>query len=915
MQISILCALNPGRLARRALLPVLTLVLPPLLGAAFFWESFDENSFTQGPQRTAHSADGWVYAWFQPVDVVGGVFTGSPMRLRQSDGAPDPGFSFRGLLENTNSLLVLDDGKVLLSGMRGDAYVVLRTLPDGSLDPSFTVNGFRRGIRFMALQSDGKILLALADNVASNPPAATIPGTDVRLRRLHPDGRLDTSFAEPVFTYSFPAAPVIFAPLVVDAQDRIYVGGSFDQVNGVRRVGFARLLPSGALDTGYLASESSEQPIFSQQVRGIGLQPDGSAVVVGDFAFESGIPSLQRYGALRFDPEGRIDPDFPRLRLGPDSGIVNGLRWRAMVMDGDGAYYVVSDRLQRFLPSGQPDPGFGPVVFAAETFWLSRGPDGRIYLPSVASVNGEPTSGIAVLSSQGVLDTQFDPGGFGLAKFPTQAVVLGDGRVAVGGTFNRFGDETRLMTAWLSPNGELTADQVDVEAIFPGAHSFDFVDLAQGPQNTVYFLAQAVGPGDQRRSRLGRLLADGAIDSSFAPPAEVAEVKGFDSLAETPDGGVLLAFGGSAQAAVDADFSGLRKLLPGGSPDPAFMPPASLWRDVVEITRDQMDNRVTQMRLGSVRVVDVSPSGNMLVVFGRIDGSAQLLRLLPNGTLDTSFVAPDFGTITGATGFPGISDPVTGTFYQTSVQYFRTNPITAAKELPDGKVVVIGRFSEVGGLSAPQVVRLNADGSRDVYFNLPSGPANPPESWLSPVILDMAVDDFGRVYLAGPFEEFAGVPSTGIVRLTAQGEVDTTWVPNTRAFSYPTPSVSVQVRGDILYAFGAVGEVADSLPRGVAVTAIEEAPVFETTSFTFDFGGGWKWNALGYLYDGFYPFVYFFERGGWVYVVGRNENGFYFYHFGRQHWGWTGRTLYPFYVALDGPDAGAFLELEPDPEP
>lgn len=59
--------------------------------------------------------------------------------------------------------------------------------------------------------------------------------------------------------------------------------------------------------------------------------------------------------------------------------------------------------------------------------------------------------------------------------------------------------------------------------------------------------------------------------------------------------------------------------------------------------------------------------------------------------------------------------------------------------------------------------------------------------------------------------------------------------------------------------------------------------------------GGIKRNGLGYLWDGQYPFVYFWA-GGWVWIApeeaGEN-NGYLFYRFASGQWGWTRADLYP----------------------
>ena len=82
----------------------------------------------------------------------------------------------------------------------------------------------------------------------------------------------------------------------------------------------------------------------------------------------------------------------------------------------------------------------------------------------------------------------------------------------------------------------------------------------------------------------------------------------------------------------------------------------------------------------------------------------------------------------------------------------------------DGKIVVAGDFTLFNSLPRNRVIRLNADGSVDLLFNVATG-ANGP-------VLDAAVQADGRIVLAGALTTFAGTPHQGIVRLDANGSVD-----------------------------------------------------------------------------------------------------------------------------------------------
>lgn len=77
--------------------------------------------------------------------------------------------------------------------------------------------------------------------------------------------------------------------------------------------------------------------------------------------------------------------------------------------------------------------------------------------------------------------------------------------------------------------------------------------------------------------------------------------------------------------------------------------------------------------------------------------------------------------------------------------------------------------------------------------------------------------------------------------------------------------------------------------------------IFEGSSVV-NYGQGIKYNVLGFFYDGAYPFVFLWETGQWIYLWpdGASLGSFYFYHFGRAHWGWSANSFLPYYQAFDG---------------
>ncbi|MDX2110937.1 MAG: hypothetical protein SFY80_11915 [Verrucomicrobiota bacterium] len=867
-----------------------------------------------GPQRTFHDGEGALYAYFQPVDIVNGSFAGAPIRLLESNGNLNESFNLRGYLDSVSTMARQSTGNVIVAGVRAGVATVVRALPSGEIDSTFTLSAYDRNIRFITVQPDNKILVAVVDVRLSIPPSDLIRVVpNPLLLRLNADGTVDSSFT-PVELMD--AGAILFVPPVLDAAGNIYIGGYFNTIGGQPRQNFARLTPSGTLDTSYMASASISQPFYSNQVRGIGLQPDGSAVLVGDFYVGAGVSNNVRFGSIRFNPQGNFDASYPRLKLYSDLGIRVGVRPRAMVMNPDGSYYAVSDRIWRFLANGTLDTTWPTPVFDQEAFWLSMGSNGHIYVPGVSSVSGQPVGGIAAIKTDGTLNSAFNPGGFGVARFPSSAVLLGDGRVAIAGAFNRYGSEQIRFFTYLEADGNLSPNQFHVEEVLPEAELINYGAITPGPNGSIYGLVNYTTPTGTKGSGIGRINANAVLDDSFEVANEETLLKSYNTIASSPDGSLYLVYSGGAQSVVDGLSSPVIRLMQTGDQDTTFVLAQNLSSKIGYVTRNA-NNDIDRIEVGGIHIAQITANGRLYAILNQTDGECRLLRLLPTGEIDAGFNPPGIGTSIPSQSFPTVFDPVKSQSVQplSGAFFYNSTAITDAREAPEGTVYVSGNFSQVNGHSTNGIVRLFANGSVDTSFSMPADPAVTPSPFVrNTTVQSLAIDDYGRIYAAGNFTTYGNRETSGIIRLKASGAIDTEYSPNIKVFAYNDAPVKLQTRGDILYAFGAVGKKSDLLPGGFQFDSLNEVPITETSSTTYDLGNGFKYNFnLGYIYDGFYPFLYLYDRGGWIYVVGKNEAGYYFFHFGREHWGYAGVGFYPYYVVLGGPQDGAVLSLDPAP--
>ena len=729
-------------------------------------------------------ADRFVYALETQPDgkiLVGGDFTrlggggtGTTPRGRigrllpdgSLDAAFDPGANL-----SVQALAVQPDGKILVggdfttlggggSGMTPRSYLG-RLHPDGSIDATFNP-GANAPVLTIAVQPDGKILVGGWFTTLGGGGTGTTPRN--RIGRLHPDGSIDASFN--------PGADAPIQRLAVQPDARILVGGWFATLGGggtgaTPRHRIGRLHPDGSLDTTF-------DPGASGTVWALALQPDGKILVGGDFTRlgggGTGATTRSRIGRLNRD--GSVDVDFDpgadgivnALALQPDGKILAGGEFVAL-----GGAPGTTPFIGRLHPDGSLDADFRAAANSTVRA-LTVQLDGKVLVGGLfwrLGVN-EQRQFIGRLYADGTVDADFNPGAFvggippgglpGLFTGVWALAVQSDGKVLVGGTFTTLGGggigtTPRNYLGRLSPDGSLDA------GFDPGADG-GVTAMAVQPDGKIlvagtFTMLGGGGTGTTPRRGIGRLHADGSLDTSFDPGANA----GVSALAVQPDGKILVAgwfttLGGGGTGTTARAHIG--RLHADGSLDTSFDPGAN----------------------DSVAVVALQPDGKILVGggFTTLGGGgpgttprSRIGRLNPDGSLDTSFD-------------PGANDNVAVVAVQ-----------------PDGKILVGGWFRTLGGGgtgTTPRnaIGRLHADGSLDTSF----------DPGANVVVFALAVQPDRKIVVGGAFSTLGGggtgtTPRSNIGRLHHDGAVDTTFDPGADRW---VNALAVQVDGKILVGGG-----------------------------------------------------------------------------------------------------------------
>jgi uncharacterized delta-60 repeat protein len=167
----------------------------------------------------------------------------------------------------------------------------------------------------------------------------------------------------------------------------------------------------------------------------------------------------------------------------------------------------------------------------------------------------------------------------------------------------------------------------------------------------------------------------------------------------------------------------------------------------------------------NVRTIVIQNDGKILTggIFLNYSGTARnrIVRLNADGSLDTSF------------------DPGTG---------FNGEVISIALQ-SDGKILVVGNFTNYNGITSNRIARLNLNGTLDASFNTGSGFNDEAES--------LALQSDGKILVAGSFTSYNGVTKNRIVRLNTDGTTDLSFSIGT-GFDFIVKSIGLQSDGKIV---------------------------------------------------------------------------------------------------------------------
>jgi len=111
----------------------------------------------------------------------------------------------------------------------------------------------------------------------------------------------------------------------------------------------------------------------------------------------------------------------------------------------------------------------------------------------------------------------------------------------------------------------------------------------------------------------------------------------------------------------------------------------------------------------------------------------------------------------------------------------------------DGKVLIGGNFTNYSGFVRNKIVRIYQDGTIDSSFDPGSG-----FTGILSRVKDIKIQQDGKILVAGDFTSFNGNNLSGIIRLNQDGSLDSSFTPQTGIYQFQINSIDIQSDGKII---------------------------------------------------------------------------------------------------------------------
>jgi uncharacterized delta-60 repeat protein len=599
----------------------------------------------------------------------------------------------------------------------------------------------------------------------TNPGGRTVLGNPAAARLYIMDSENRGTLLDSTFNGAIGPADAVNA-LALQSDGKVVAVGRFARSDSASVERVIRLNSNGSRDSGFGTVNSGP----NNSVFAVVLQPDGKVIIGGAF---SRVGTTNRARIARLNLDGSLDTSFD-----PGSGVTGnaspGVYTLALQQDGkvlvggnfDTVNGALRNTLARLNTNGSLDNSFNVAagISSANTNFtapftsaIAVQKDGKVLISGqFTDVDGVSRRNIARLNSDGSLDRTFDPGtGAGGRDATVEAIALQtDGKVIIGGNFTNVNTTARQGIARLNSNGS-------VDPGFDPAGGVKDYDDAPGYVNALavqtdgkILLGGLFWTVDEiNRHGIARVNGDGSLDGTFGPHFGTTyrnelgyeEPDSVTALALQPDGKILI---GATYASEDFSYT----------------------------------NRITRLLSTNVRTSSFEFSAPSTSA-GESRGPVSI-EVIRRGDSDQAFTL-DYSTTNGLAISGADYTPSAGTlrFGIKEVKKTITVQILDDAIIEDDEAFSISlRNPSVGAtLSAPtnhlvRIIDSRKPGNLDFGFaavNIPF--LEDPVSY--PPVTGMVLQSDGKVVIAGNFLSVNGTNRAGVVRLNANGSIDSAFVP------------------------------------------------------------------------------------------------------------------------------------------
>lgn len=677
-----------------------------------------------------------------------------------ADGTLDGTFSSGAFISGAQlaALAVAPDGKLYAGGNFNGVNIgagqnynyahLIRLSLDGTVDATFpqntnfpvvyqTVPG---RVVSLVMLPDGRLYVA----------TSTGGNSDRQIQRLRADGTVDTSFV-------LPGAVGLINTIALQPDGKLLVGGTFTAFAGVATPGKTiRLFNNGAIDTSLTYVQPGTDS--SRNVMSFALTPTRLYVA----QFRGGPAGIRCYFNDLTEPSFVAPPQSQNINAGQpatlrayvyatqavtyqwykDGMLIPGattdtLNFAALTTGDTGSYTVVVTH------------PFGPITSPPAVLRALAAPQVGTPPSSVTQLGNKPLTlspdvfGLAPLTYQwlrnGTPLAELGPtgGGGNFTGVATRTLIITGIQENDNGIYTlRVTNSLGTLDVPISVTARYQAGYLPLDFVGPGG----LISYVRDAGNDRFFAISTGGlstwNGAAVSGQMLRIKSDNTVDSAFTAPAFTTAAAPPNNVTWAADA-LLLANGqvlvwGSFANVSGVSRPGLARLNSNGSLDPAFLANngvapsggVSAITDVMELR----DGRL--LVAGQFTNWGAGPS---------FAGYTRLVCLDPTGSINTDFMNA-FGTAPG-------------------------NDILDMDLLPDGRPVISGHFTTIGGLSRNKMAVLELNGAVSASFVPPGFTNGTPDDI-------MALPD-GRVLAGGLFTEAGpGGAVAGWVVLNVNGTRD-----------------------------------------------------------------------------------------------------------------------------------------------